>query len=449
MPEVPSLLRFVALVPVVANSREATPEIATTKPQATVLFWAFAWAAFFPYIAVISTGTDLQPYALILGSAVILFTQNWRWPIEIWILAGGFAGAGLVAAGQPPTFVVLRGVLGYATPFVVAAATYAIMELRPAILNRMISFSPYVWLSVGIVQLAVNRDFLISMIPTMSSGLDRGVTSLATEPSFYGVVCVFLMVLNYLRDPRAKLVQWLLLVQVVFIAQSAITILFLALLLMYSAIFQFSLKRTAVLILVTAVLFAVAVALSRPGSRLSSLAADLLANPLQLLLVDTSVNVRIGHMLFSIIGSLQSRGVPHGFGRFAEFVRHSSSTLVPGFTWLGATDDDNLKIMSGYGGALFELGVIGLAFPLAITLSVRRYFRESLGAFLVAAMFLHSVMFAAIQLSLPLLGVLIGYMSFVGQERHQVRNLESLSERALNQTFARTISSPGPRDESC
>jgi len=81
--------------------------------------------------------------------------------------------------------------------------------------------------------------------------------------------------------------------------------------------------------------------------------------------------------------------------------------------WLGSLDDD-LKIMSGYGAALFELGFVGLLYLVSFTLASYKYFRGDIKTFLVLTAFVHTIMFAAVQMSLPLLGFLIGYLSFYG-----------------------------------
>jgi hypothetical protein len=66
--------------------------------------------------------------------------------------------------------------------------------------------------------------------------------------------------------------------------------------------------------------------------------------------------------------------------------------------------------MSGYGAALFELGAFGLLIPIAIALAITRYFRGRTRVAIFVACYVTTVMFSAIQLSLPLLGLMLGVL---------------------------------------
>jgi hypothetical protein len=147
--------------------------------------------------------------------------------------------------------------------------------------------------------------------------------------------------------------------------------------------------------------------------RLVTLTSALTQDPSLLLLTDTSVNSRFGHFLFSTVGFFQDGLIPHGYDSFTQYVGKALAVRYPEYVWLGSLDD-NLKIMSGYGAALFELGFVGLLYLVSLTVASYKYFRGDVKRFLVLTAFIHTIMFAAVQMSLPLLGFLIGYLSFYG-----------------------------------
>lgn len=373
----------------------------------------FLFFVFFPYLTIIPLGTDLQPYALFMAVLLLLLVSSWHWPVQIWMLAGPMVAGLLIGVVQLFSFSALRGIGAYATPFFVAAATYAVLRARPRLVDNFIKYVPYVWLVVGLIQVMFDQEFMKTLLPNMSLDPDRGVAGLATEPSFYGIFCVFLLVLNYLRNPRDKLVAFVLLFQILFLAKSSVAVFSLLVLLLYFGLVNLSIKQISLCAIVIAGGYYAIVTLFPDDWRLVTLTSALLQDPSLLLLTDTSVNSRFGHFLFSTVGFLQDGLMPHGYSSFTRYVGEALAVRYPDYVWLGSLDDD-LKIMSGYGAALFELGFVGLLYLLSLTVASYKYFRGDVRSFLVLTAFIHTIMFAAVQMSLPLLGFLIGYLSFYG-----------------------------------
>jgi hypothetical protein len=387
----------------------------------------FLFFVFFPYLAIVPLGTDLQPNALLTAVLLLFVVSSWRWPVEIWLLAVPIAASFLIALAQFLSFSAVRGVGAYATPFFVAAATYSVLKSRPRMADAFIKYAPYAWLAVGLIQQTVNQDFLKFLIPNMTTDVDRGVTSLATEPSFYGIFCVFLLVLNYLRNPRDKLTIVVLLVQILFLARSAVSVVILFLLLVYVALVRLSIKQIVLCALAAGIGYYLISNLLPEEWRIVTLTAALMSDPSLLLLTDTSVNARFGHFLFSLLGSLQSGFLPHGYGPFTQYVSRELAVGSLDYTWLGSLDD-SVKIMSGYGSAFFELGFVGILYAVSITVAAYKYYRRDLKSFLVLASFIHTVLFAAVQISLPIVGFLIGYLSFYGLARSGNANRPSVRQ---------------------
>jgi hypothetical protein len=221
------------------------------------------------------------------------------------------------------------------------------------------------------------------------------------------------------------LILLLLLFQIFFLAQSGVTILLLLFLPAYW--FFFFPRPSAILgVLCFLALAALAFVYMLPqvqGLRVAYLAANLLAHPLDLSRIDVSVNARIGHILFSILGFLDNHGIPGGFDHFNTYVGFKASKV--NFVWLGGLSP-HMKIISGYGAGLFELGIFGLAIPLAGLIACLNFFRPELRKGLVFGAFLTTIMFSGNPVSLPCFGLFLGYL-MAGSQRQSSSKSEAKS----------------------
>lgn len=389
----------------------------------------FLFFCFFPYLTPVATNTDLQPYALLL-SLVVCIIYRWRLPLALWLLGVPTLVALLLWMMDLSSFFAFRSFAGYLSLWTIAIATYVLLRQSDKVdrmLRSFVAFATWIWLVAGLIETFINPSLFASFIPNISLDVDRGVTGLATEPSFYAIYCIFLIGLNLLCRGNDRLIIALLLFQIVFLAKSAIGVVMLAILFAYWGVIFVSPHRLAVVAL-TAVAGALITKYVLPqflDLRLASLVIDIWENPALVLQVDTSVNARVGHMLFSVYGFVDNLGLPHGFDHFHHYV---ADKLSDGdYVWLGV-NEPGLKIMSGYGSALFELGVFGMFVPLAVTLMIFSHFRGRGRTAAVVNLYVHTIMFAAIQLSLPLLGVCLGYMAFrTGSQNCATSNLVKIA----------------------
>lgn len=381
----------------------------------SVMFLAFC---FFPYISIIPTGTDLQPYAFVMSLLVCACGIPEGLPGEIWLAAIAPCAALVIWLGTDMSMFGLRETLSYLSPVSIAVATIAVLRQPqgPQLVRRFVVIATYVWLAFGILELAFGRGLLQFAIPTLQTDRDRGVTGLATEPSFYGIFCLFLLMLNYITNKNDRSIAILLWIQILFLAQSSITVLIALVFLLYAAIIYTSLPVLTAVAAVIAVLVGAAIYVLPyfKDARIAFLATRLLADPWIVVSVDTSVNARLGHTIFPIMGFYDAWGVPYGFEHFSEYVAKRAPQI--NYVWLGVLDRDK-KIMSGFGAGIFELGWFGLAMPLATAIAILRHYRKRLRFGILLAVFVTTIMFFAIQASLPLFGLMLGWM--MGQEGPQ------------------------------
>lgn len=371
----------------------------------------FLFFCFFPYLAPIHLPTDVQPYALILSLLVCALASLDNVPKEIWLLALAPATSIVVWLVDDQSFYGFRESLSFFSPLSIALATIVVLK-EPSgrsALRHFIFIATYIWLFFGLLERLINPNLLVALIPHTSVDEGRGVAGLATEPSFYGVTCLFILLLNYLCNENNKSIFYLLLFQIFFLAQSSVTILLLLTFMFYRTLLFPTLRQisTIIFLAVSSMGLLSYVLPHFADLRVAALAINFVSHPTQLFQLDTSLNARVGHVVFSIIGFLDNRGLPHGFDHFTDFVLMRADSL--NFTWLGGTPP-HLKIMSGYGSLLFELGVFGLLTPLTVVILSLKYFRFNFRLGLLFALYISTIMFSAIQVSLPLFGVFLGWL---------------------------------------
>lgn len=312
------------------------------------------------------------------------------------------------------TFYNLRSLAGYLSVFVIPAATYSFLKQGDSeeLMRKFINFAVYSWLIVGIAQLLIGQDFLSFLLSNMRTGGDsgRGVNSLAAEPTYYGIYCIFLMMLNYLYGNDLKL-HLLLLFQILVLSISSMTILFIVLLIAIWLIANVSLRNTLTII-IGLVCLGIIFDYVAPGSRFIVLYHQLIENPEAILATDQSINARLGHALFSVLGSLDNYLFPNGFNTFHIYLEGINAS-VSWYDWTGGIED-GMKIMSGYGSALFELGIFSITIPVVVTMLIFKRFKEDKKTSFVFAIFLNLIMFSSIQLTFPLFGMVIGILAYQG-----------------------------------
>lgn len=420
-----------AVPPVTATFEASIDAGSMDRLVASLLAAGFFLSVFFPYLQVIPLPTDTQPYAVLLAIVIYFAARDRGMPSEIVLLLFVFIfSLPLVALGHFDMGAI-RSIAGYASLFFIPAATYIVLKYRGGLPERVVAWTVYVWFAVGSVQTFIWADFLTGL-SGRGEGLDgfggRGVVGLSPEPTHYAVFSIFLLVLVYLhkrgfRPRRRRLLYGMLVVQVVVFARSSMGILFLILLLGCFAIVNLlSVRKLAYLIIGLAAVAAGATALVQSGTvsiahtRAAHLAQILAENPKLLLLTDGSINDRFFQIYFSCLGFFENWLLPHGYASWPGFVTDAMHRYS-GYAWAVS----KLRIMSGYGAAAFELGFIGLAVPISLTLALRRFFGADRRSFWFMALFLNTIMLAAIPLAFPLVGFLIGYLTYYARRDPQLR----------------------------
>ncbi|MDA9031557.1 hypothetical protein N9I31_06965 [Candidatus Pseudothioglobus singularis] len=368
--------------------------------------------SFFPYITPFSFGTDIQPWSILMVTtySMSLFYNGYRFQrIFIYLMIPMVFSISLFYVGDNQ-FSSIRSIAGYfnivLTPFVF----YFILNKYYDLTINFLKLVVITYLIIGLIQTVFDVNFLSLLLNRVSTFGGRGVTSLCPEPTFYGIVCLFLILLFLTLDIKNKnLFICLLVFQILFISKSTMVILLLLIFWFYYAIFKLNAKLFLLLFmfLIIAMVIFITLDSSYYETRVLHLFNKLITNP-ESLINDGSINSRLGDVYFPIMGFIDNFGMPHGFGSFSNY--QATELLKQDIFLHKAMPND--RIMSFYGGILFELGVIGLLIPISYSIILLRAYKKNIKNFLVFFFFLNTILFTAVPASLPLVGIYIAALLY-------------------------------------
>lgn len=392
------------------------------------LYVIFLISCFFPYIQIVPLGTDSQPYGLAFGLVIIFLKRIRHLNKDLFLLFTVAVAAIICVLFSPLNFNSVRSVLNYTSLFVVSTASYLVLRDGKILKLSFFKKCVYVWLFVALIQQFVYRRFAVSLIPRLAIGTEasaRGVCSLAPEPTFYAIICVLLSIicyLNFRQEKDYRRIQWLLLLQTVILSRSATIIMVgLVAFIIYELLYNMRQNARNILI-VPLVLVSMFIVLQTilpyiSQYRVGALFAKLFQDPLMFVTVDESVNERFIHAFFPIYGFFQDFGIPHFYGNFQEYMNeiHSCGDFNKYIPYLKG---NYLRIMSGLGCLLFELGIFGLPLIYVIYRNFKILAQRNKWA-LFFGILLFGTLLNALPLSNALLGFVVGNIIYKSERKSQ------------------------------
>ena len=159
-----------------------------------------------------------------------------------------------------------------------------------------------------------------------------------------------------------------------------------------------------------------------PESRLTYLISEFTNRPEQLLSRDFSITDRLFHVIFSLKGFYNNFTFPNGFLSWENFM----SSQIEKYTNLGAIPADYAnhhararggRIMSGYGSAFFELGIIAFLIPLSLISLYYSLYKNDLKKFFFFSLLVNTIMFSAIPVGFSIFAFYIGFLIYLIQKK--------------------------------
>lgn len=359
----------------------------------------------FPYVSIYSFGTDIQPICItfVFVYVVIVFCCGIRFKRIFVFLMLPFVLSFLLIFLDDDLFSAIRSVLGYATICLIPIVFGYILNKHNRLFVLTLKFATIIYLIVGLIQLLVNRSFLSFLLNRASTSDNRGVTSLAPEPTFYGLICLFFILCFIALDIQNKRRYILILLfQIFILAQSSMVILFLCIFFGYHRICNLKLKTFvfSFLSVIAAIYFLSNVASVDGNLRMLVIIKMLVENPSNILALDASINDRASAIYFSIKGFFDNYLLPNGFSSYGAYM---DTELPKQDVFLQSASRS--RIMSYYGGILYELGITGLLIPVTFTIIIIRAYAGEIRSMFLYILFINTILFSAIPMSFPFVGV--------------------------------------------
>jgi hypothetical protein len=359
----------------------------------------------FPYVSIYSFGTDIQPISIVFGFAYIGIVFFYGVPFKsiLVFLMLPFLLSTLLFSLDDKLFSAIRSVLGYATICIIPIVFGYILNKHNRVFVLTLKFATIIYLIVGLIQLFVNRSFLSFLLNRASTSDNRGVTSLAPEPTFYGLICLFFILCFIALDIQNKRRYILILLfQIFILAQSSMVILFLCIFFGYHQICNLKFKTFVFSFLgvIAALYFLSNVDLGDGNLRILVIIKMLVENPSNILVLDESINDRASAIYFSIKGFFDNYLLPNGFSSYGTYM---DSELPKQDVFLQTAS--RTRIMSYYGGILYELGIIGLLIPVTYTIIIIKAYADEIRSMFLYVFFINTILFSAIPMSFPFVGV--------------------------------------------
>lgn len=397
------------------------------------LIYLFYFFCFFPYIQILPFNTDSQPNALIIAAILCcLGKRDAKMNKSLFFLLLTLMCALIILIIKYPiTLLGVRLVGGYVSLFLISYVAYTSLKITNGIPYKFFIFVVAGWSMVGVFQLFIDLNFFQFLLyreahsDLLESG--RGVNSLAPEPTFYGVVCLLLAIINQLcfrNEKYYRLILFACIAQIFIISRSSacifIIILSFFIYIIYQVFYSIQYRKRYILFFLCIICFSVLFFMidfsSLESYRIGRLLSLLQKKPSMFLVMDASVNERFNHTFFSLYGFLSDWGIPHGFDAFTEKVldiRLSgtfSNLFIEYFN-----PKSYLRIMSGIGALFFELGAFAIL-PLYVIVknfhSLRRVNSSSM-----FCLFLYlSIMLNAVPFMTALAPFIIGVVIYLNDE---------------------------------
>lgn len=340
-----------------------------------ILSFLFILNCFFPYIYVIPLQIDSQPTAFLFSVVLFVFYGK-SMDKDNFYLFVLFIISFVFLLFSNFSFSAFRSFYSYASLFFITFVSYRTLLYLNGVPYRFFVITVIIWCVVGFIQLFIDPSFCTILLRGKQGGFGletgRGVTSLSTEPSYYGMMCLFFLIILSLNFSAKRGYNWLffvIMIQLIVFSRSSIAILVFVLSFVIYAIYKgikHNILHLFILLILIPIFYYSIFYLSNYISdyRIGSIIINFMNHPFDLAAFDGSVQERFSHVYFSLYGTIENYGLPHGFDNF--YISDHGC-----FYFLDDLEINFSRIMSAFGSILYELGFFAIIFFCVFFKSVR------------------------------------------------------------------------------
>ena len=382
-----------------------------------IIFLPLLFFSFFPYMTPISFGSDIQPWCIlyVVFIAILMIVKKYKIRKEFIFLFIPFFVSLFFLIGFSDLKLGARSVLGYLSICLIPYVYYHLLQNNLNLFVKFLKISTIIYFIIAIIQFLFNKHFLVFLINRISTSDNRGVTSLTPEPTFYGLICVMLiLIFLVLRIEDKKKYIYLLTFQIIFLSQSITANLYLILLGLIFLFFQpnFKLFLLFFLVIISTTYAFLNYFYFFENWRVIEILSKYYINKLSITETDQSINYRFSEIYFSIKGFIDNNFLPNGFDSYADYIKSEIFNESYFQTNKSYSFNKGNRISSFYGSLIFEMGIIGALIPVIYTLILVQAYKKKLFQFLIYFTFIHLLLFSSLPLTFPFVGILFAVLLF-------------------------------------
>ena len=328
--------------------------------------------ALIPWVSFGLNNLDSQPWTFI--SAIIFFLvikriifPKYSEKITVLVILGLIYA---ISITKSLDISIIRGFINYLSLPILYVAFYNYF-IRYGVPIKLFIILNFLWIFFGFIELFFPE--VMRLFSQMRTSPSRGVTSLAPEPTFFGVYLFFSSLLffelkNLINNKKIFILLLINFLAVVFLAKSSMVVLFYVISLFSLLFFKFfyvlvdlkifknNIKNYIfwpIMILTTLILFKDVLLVTR----LYSLTVLLFEKSImEIIIMDASLNSRVESVYYSLVGFYNNYFLPGGFDTFIEMRKQIFNTSETKYFF---NRYESNKIMSWVGSILYELGIFG------------------------------------------------------------------------------------------
>lgn len=382
--------------------------------------WLFLVFCFFPYLSFLGLNTTTQPNALFFSIFPIVFIRSNDLPKELFLLGIVFCFATFILLLSDLSFLSFRDWANYLSLVLISLGAYKFLCYIDGLPYKFFYSVVCIWLFVGTIQTFLYPKFLSFLVHQMRGALSdgRGVTGLSTEPTYYGLMLGLFFVIYLINNwyDRSRFLGFLILFQLFFLSRSSTVIIIFAFalgLFVLILMLRLNLKlilSVSVLSIIISIFMIFTIDLYKE-SRIYKISQIVLDRPERILAADFSVSERVNHVVFPIVGMIENRFVPAGFGEFGKYLTEKKDSGEYRMFFVHHFFRASNRILSGHGKVFFELGAIGLLISIGIFSAFKFGFSNS--PFLFGFLFYFLLLFAALPFMTATVPFIIGNSLFL------------------------------------
>lgn len=368
--------------------------------------YGFLLCCMFPWVSFNLVSTETQPWVIMFCIFFILSNIKNIKINELIIISIPFFVLLLGVVLQDDLFLTIRASLSYFV-FCMVFLWFRDICFRKYLYIGFFKKCNIVWILFAIIQFFLGNS-IVDFILFARTSADRGVTSLAPEPTFFAIY-LFFMNWVYLKnsDYRINKDNYILIMinslSIIFLAKSSLgfIILFSGFLVFFflSGVGVFRKILTVILLACICVSFFLYVRNFLDGTRLANILDIAAVSSYELFYQDGSANERLKNIIYPILGFFDNGGMPGGFSSF-QAMHDSLLDGGSGFFWYGDGGD---KILSMVGSVVYELGFLGVFIFVFILKSALSKSKKSF----VEVIFLIFICLNAISVAFPMVAIML------------------------------------------